>query len=104
MTTWVGAAGFGSPFSFWFGWWWSGLVVGFLVGDVFAVEDNAAGGMELLVVGVFDRGAEVDVLAERPILRGEVEDAFGLGIGGEPVLAVDLLVVGGKGRLQVFVA
>ena len=41
---------------------------------------------------------------ERAVLRGEVEDAFGLGVGGEPVLAVDLLVVGGEGRLQVFVA
>jgi len=32
-----------------------------------------------------------------------VEVAFGLGVGGEPVLAVDLLVVGGEGRRKVFV-
>ncbi len=30
--------------------------------------------------------------------------AFGFGVGGEPVFAVDLLVVGGEGRLQVLVA
>ena len=33
-----------------------------------------------------------------------MEFALGLGVGGEPVLAVDLLVVGGEGRLEVFVA
>ncbi len=33
-----------------------------------------------------------------------MEIALGLGVGGEPVFAVDLLVVGGEGRLQVFVA
>ena len=48
--------------------------------------------------------AHVDVLAERALLRLEVERALGFGVGREPVLAVDLLVVGGEGRLQVFVA
>src|ERR1017187_3986723 len=33
-----------------------------------------------------------------------MQDALGLGVGGEPVLAVNLLVVGGERRLQVFVA
>ena len=33
-----------------------------------------------------------------------MEVAFGLGVGGEPVLVVDLLVVGGEGGGQVFVA
>ncbi len=41
---------------------------------------------------------------EAAVLRGEVEDAFGLGVGGEPVFAVDLLVVGGEGRLEVRVS
>src|SRR6266436_10183949 len=33
-----------------------------------------------------------------------MQDAFGLGVGGEPVFTVNLLVVGGEGGLQVFVA
>ena len=33
-----------------------------------------------------------------------MEIALGLGVGGEPVFAIDLLVVGGEGGLQVFVA
>ena len=46
----------------------------------------------------------MNVLAERAILRGKVQGAFALGIGREPVLAVNLLIVGGEGRLKVFVA
>ena len=61
-------------------------------------------GVELLVVGVFDDVAHVDVLGRAPSPAGEVQVAFGLGVGGEPVFAVDLLVVGGEGRLEVFVA
>ena len=52
----------------WSGGWLLGLVfvVGvFLVGDVLAVVDDARGGAELLVVGVADDVAHVDVLAER---------------------------------------
>ena len=85
-------------------WRWGGLrllvlVVGrFVVGDVLAVVDDAGGGVELLVVGVFDYGAEVDVLREVAVAAGEVQVAFGLGVGGKPVFAVDLLVVGGVGR------
>ncbi len=33
-----------------------------------------------------------------------MQGAFGLGVGREPVLAVDLLVVGGEGRLKVLMA
>ena len=84
--------------------WLGGGVGGFVVGDVLAVVDDLAGGAELLIVGVFDDGAEVDVLAEVSVAAGEVEVALGLGVGGEPVLAVDLLVVGGVGGLEVFVA
>ena len=54
--------------------------------------------MELLVVGVFDYGAEVDVLCKVALAAREVQVAFSLGVGGEPVFAVDLLVVGGVGR------
>ena len=61
-------------------------------------------GVEALVVGVADDGADVDVLREGSALGDEVEGALGLGVGGEPVLAVDLLVVGGVGRAEVFVA
>ena len=46
----------------------------------------------------------MDVVAERSVLRLEVEDSLSLGVGGEPILAVDLLIVGGEGRLEVFVA
>ena len=46
----------------------------------------------------------MDILRQRAVLCGEVQNAFGLGVGGEPVLAVDLLVVGGEGGLQVLVA
>ena len=80
------------------------VVGGFVVGDVLAVVDDARGGVELLVVGVLDDVAHVDVLRERAVRGGEVEVALGLGVGGEPVFAVDLLVVGGEGWLQVFVA
>ena len=63
------------------------------------------GGVELLVVGVFDNVAHVDVLCEVAALRAaKCKVAFGLGVGGEPVFAVDLLVVGGEGGLEVFVA
>jgi hypothetical protein len=46
----------------------------------------------------------MDVFAEPISGGGEVQFALGLGVGGEPVLAVNLLVVGGEGRLQVFLA
>ncbi len=62
------------------------------------------GDVEALVVGVADDGADVDGLREGVVLRGEVQRAFGFGVDGEPVLAVDLLVVGGEGRGEVFVA
>jgi hypothetical protein len=75
-----------------------------LVGDVFAVVNDARGGVVLLVVGVFDDVAHVDVLREGALLGDEVEVALGLGVGGEPVLAVNLLVVGGEGRGEIFVA
>src|SRR5580698_9608916 len=74
------------------------VVRGFVVGDVLAVVDDARGGVELFVVGVFDDGAEMDVLREVAVAAGEVQVALGLGVGGEPVFAVDLLVVGGVGR------
>src|SRR5258708_18767471 len=78
------------------------LVVGcFLVGDVLAVVDDARRGVVLLVVGELDDVAHVDVAA---CVEGEMQGAFGLGVGGEPVFAVNLLVVGGEGRLQVLVA
>ena len=54
--------------------------------------------MELLVVGVFDDGDEVDVLRHITVAAREVQVAFGLGVGGEPVFTVNLLVVGGVGR------
>ncbi len=82
-------------------WWLRGVL---LVGDVFAVVDDAGAGVELLVVGVFDYVAHVDVLREGALLGDEVQVALGLGVGGEPVLAVNLLVVGGEGRGEVFVA
>ena len=62
------------------------------------------GGVEALVVGVADRGADVDVLREGVGVGWEVEGAVGAGVDGEPVLAVDLLVVGREGRGEVFVA
>ena len=62
------------------------------------------GDVEALVVGVADDGADVDGLREGVMLGGEVECAFGFGVDGEPVLAVDLLVVGGEGRGEVFMA
>src|SRR5882757_2068069 len=74
------------------------VVGGFVVGDVLAVVDDARGGVELLVVGVFDHGAEVDVLRQEAVAAREVQVAFSLGVGGEPVFAVNLLVVGGVGR------
>ena len=77
---------------------------GFLVvGDVFAVVDNPAGGVELLVVRVLYDVAHVDILRQCAVRRGEVQGAFGLGIGGEPVLTVDLLVVRGEGGLEILV-
>jgi len=86
--------------------WWGLLVVGrsFFVGDVFAVVDDARGGVELLVVGVFDYVAHVDVLGEGALLGDEVQVAFGLGVGGEPVFAVDLLVVRGEWWREILVA
>ena len=60
--------------------------------------------MVLLVVGEFHDVSHVNVLGERAIAGREVQVAFGLGVGGEPVLAVDLLVVGRKGWLEIFVA
>ena len=70
---------------------------------VFAVVGDAGGGAEAFVVGVFDDGADVDVGGHVAFAAGEVEGAFGLGVGGEPVLAVYLFVVGGEGRGEVFV-
>lgn len=88
-----------------FGWRWLVLrLVGRgrrIVIEFFAVVDDAALRAELFVVGVFDDGADVDVAAAGD---AEVQDALGLGVGGEPVLAVDLLVVGGEGWGEVFVA
>jgi hypothetical protein len=75
-----------------------------LVGDVLAVVDDAAGGAELLVVGVLDDERMWTSWLRAPFCAAKCSDALGLGVGGEPVLAVDLLVVGGEGRLQVFVA
>ena len=72
-------------------------------GDFGAVVEGDSG-VETLVVGVTDGGADVDGLGEGVLLGGEVEDAFGVGVDGEPVLAVDGLVVGGEGRGEVFVA
>jgi len=53
------------------------------------------GGVEALVVGVTDRGADVDGLGEGVRVGWEVEGAVGAGVDGEPEFAVDLLVVGG---------
>src|SRR5271170_5207458 len=75
-----------------------------VVGDVLAVVNDAGGGVVLLVVGVFDYIAHVDVLGEGTLLRDEVEVAFGFGVSGEPVFAVNLLVVGGEGWGEIFVA
>jgi len=61
-------------------------------------------GVEALVVGVADRGADVDGLGESVGVGWEVEGAVGAGVDGEPVSAVDLLVVGGEGWGEVFVA
>ena len=83
---------------------WGGCVRVFFAGDVLAVVEDAAGGAELLVVSELDDRAHVDVLAHAISGGGEVEDAIGLGVGGEPVFAVDLLVVGGEGGLEVFFA
>jgi len=80
------------------------VVGGFVVGDVLAVVDDARLSVELLVIREFHDVAHVDVFGECSALRLEVEIAFGLGVGGEPVFSVDLLVVGGEGRLQVFMA
>ena len=86
-------------------WGWWGLVLGWGGGggDFGAVVEGD-GGVEALVVGVADGGADVDGLREGVLLGGEVEGAFGVGVDGEPVLAVDGLVVGGEGRGEVFVA
>src|SRR3984957_10338542 len=46
----------------------------------------------------------MNVLRERSLLRGEVEGSLGLGVGREPVLAVDLLVVGGIRRGEILMA
>ena len=43
------------------------VVRSLLVGDVFAVIDDACGGVELFVVGVFDNGDQVDVLRQIPL-------------------------------------
>jgi len=58
----------------------------------------------LLVVAEFDYVAHVNVLRHVATASREVKYAFGLSVCGEPVFAVNLLVVGGEGRLQVFVA
>ena len=60
--------------------------------------------MEAFVVGVANRGADVDGLREGVGVGWKVEGAVGAGVDGEPELAVDLLVVGGEGRGEVFVA
>ena len=73
-------------------------------GDVFAVVLDRDAGVELLIVGVADRGAQVGVLGESSVGAREMKDAFGAGVGGEPVFAVDLLVVRGEGRGDVFFA
>ena len=67
------------------------------IGNVLAVIDDARSGMVLLVVGVFDDIPHVHVLAQCTVLCNEVQVAFGLGVGGEPEFAVDLLVVGSEG-------
>ena len=88
------------------GWRRSGLGLGgvLVVGDVFAVVDDSGGGVELLVVRVLYDVADVNVLGKRAVGGGEVQVAFSLGVGGEPVFSVDLLVVGGEGRLKVLMA
>jgi hypothetical protein len=62
------------------------------------------GGVEAFVVGVADRGADVDGLGKGVGVGWEVEGAVGAGVDGEPELAVDLLIVGGEGWREVFVA
>ncbi len=81
---------------------WGGLVLG-RGGDFGAVVEGY-GGVEALVVGVADGGTDGDGLGEGVGVGWEVEGAFGAGVDGEPVLAVDLLVVGGEGWREVFVA
>jgi hypothetical protein len=79
----------------------AGAGAGAIVGDVLTVIFEGDRGVEAFVVGVVDDGADVDVLGEGFVGGGEVERAFGLGVGGEPVFAVDLLVVGDEGRREV---
>src|ERR1700723_3196055 len=74
------------------------FVVGrFVVGDVLAVVNDARRRVVLLVVGVLDDVAHVNVLCKVAVTAGEVQVAFGFGVGGEPVFAVNLFVVGSKG-------
>ena len=46
----------------------------------------------------------MDVLVHEAVAAGKVENAFALGVDGEPVVAVDLLAPGDKGRVQIRVA
>ena len=62
------------------------------------------GGLEALVAGVADGGADLDGLRESVSVGWEVERAFGAGVDGEPILAVDLLIVSGEGWGEVFVS
>src|SRR5277367_1707847 len=69
----------------------------FVVADVLPLVDHANVGVVLLVIGVFQGLADVNVLAQVTAARREMQDALTARVDREPVLAVDLLTVGGEG-------
>src|SRR5258708_25205950 len=56
----------------------------------FALKDNLGLGTKAFVVHIFDDFPHVDIAAD------EMQGVIGHGVGGEPVLAVDLFAVGHK--------
>ena len=80
------------------------LVLGRIVGGNFGAVVEGDGGVEALVAGIADPGSDVNCLREAVGVGWEVERAVGAGVDGKPVFAVDLLVVGGERRGEVFVA
>src|SRR5215467_9590584 len=68
--------------------------------DFFALVRDRHIRPEAFVVGVLDDFADVDVLVRA---RSEMQRVVGLGIGGEPILAIDLFAPGCELGKQVFV-
>ena len=75
-----------------------------IVGYILPLEDQLDRRTELLVVGVTHNLPNANILAHVPASAGKMELGISLGVHREPILAIHLLAVRGKGRGKILMS